>query len=323
MSEGTQTLIQAFYSSFQTARTGLIKAAGQASAEATNQLALDVAKLRKDLTDATEYLPLYDQRQYDSFLKSVEQTLAELRTSSAPKPKFTFKRKQGALPAQSTPKPQPTPTSTASQASTAVDEFSSPSTGRILSNRSKEFLTTASLPSAPYTSTDLTITNLDHCILNLISLSDEQTPAHNKITALHVRDVSNCILLFPANIKGSAMLHNLTQCIIVLGCHQFRMHTSSRIHVYLNIPSNPIIEHCSDISFTGYPTTLLPTPESQATDVVVSSSNHLAVQDFSHIRSTASPNWRVLPDDARVPEDAWPSSSDVDIDRVLRDLLPT
>jgi hypothetical protein len=34
--------------------------------DSVNYLALDVAKLRKDFIDAREYLPSYDQRQYEN-----------------------------------------------------------------------------------------------------------------------------------------------------------------------------------------------------------------------------------------------------------------
>ncbi|CAL1709930.1 unnamed protein product [Somion occarium] len=326
MSESNQTLIQQFYVSFQASRSELssrldhLKSQGPASLDALNELALEIAKLRKELTDATAYLPSYDQRQYETHLKTFEQSLVELRSSSVSKPKFSFKRKQAAQSGSSSPQPAkgvpqstsvPPPISAASQ-----------SNGRILSNLSNEYLTSSSIPSST-SSGDLTISNLDNCVVNLVS-TPNGSPGSNqepKITALHVRDISNSILLFPPNIDGSAMLHNLSRCIIVLGCHQFRMHSSSHVNVYLAISSNPIIEHCSDITFTGYPFSLF--NDSDAEKDILTSNKHLSVQDFSHIRPSQSPNWRILPDSERVPEGGWPHSKDVDLRATLSRLLPT
>ena len=46
-----------------TSRLEALKA--DASRSSTDALILDVAKLRKELIDATSYLPAYDQRQYE------------------------------------------------------------------------------------------------------------------------------------------------------------------------------------------------------------------------------------------------------------------
>lgn len=175
-----------------------------------------------------------------------------------------------------------------------------PSTYLTLSNHSHARLSFASLPTArDYAESDVTIADLDNCIVDLISSS---TPV---LTALHIRNLTNTILLLPV-IKGSVLLHNLTRCIIVVGCHQvleseisiiklttiqFRMHTSTNVVVHLSIPSNPVIEHCSMIKFSKYPASI------HATAL-----NEYSVQDFSHIRATPSPNWSPLPDSSRLDE---------------------
>ena len=43
---------------------------------------------------------------------------------------------------------------------------------------------------------------------------------------------------------------------------QFRMHSSTRVDVFLSVSSNPIIETCSQIRFSQYPNNfLIPNPE--------------------------------------------------------------
>ena len=66
---------------------------------------------------------------------------------------------------------------------------------------------------------DLSISDLDHCIVNLLpsalssSSSGNDTPLI--ITALHARN------LLP-NVDGGALIHDLERCVVVLGCHQVR-----------------------------------------------------------------------------------------------------
>jgi hypothetical protein len=84
---------------------------------------------------------------------------------------------------------------------------------------SDQYLTLATLPgrSRPPPDSpgnDLLIADLDSCILNLVDKANE---VH--IQALHVRNVRKCVLLLPP-VKGSALVHDLTSCVIVLGCHQ-------------------------------------------------------------------------------------------------------
>ncbi|KAJ3476057.1 hypothetical protein NLI96_g11423 [Meripilus lineatus] len=350
MSESNKSRIQDFYTSFQASRSDLssrleqLKAKGSVTPDGLNEFTLDVAKLRKDLVDATSYLPSYDQRQYESFLKGLEQSIEQLRASAVQKPKFSFKRKAAAA---SSPAPTPVTQAKVATVTAAVEvkDLPSTSTNRVLSDRSKEYLTWSSIPNSTSSISDLTISDLDQCIVNFTSSpkpdegsSDQgESESQHKITALHIRNITNSILIFPP-IEGSALLHDLKQCTIVLGCHQvssnslifsthppctFRMHSSSRINVYLSIPSNPIIEHCTNIAFTSYPNAILPSLASD--DLQNLASKHHSVQDFSHIRATPSPNWRILKDEEAVKDDEWPitpSSDKTAVEHVLRRLLP-
>jgi hypothetical protein len=84
---------------------------------------------------------------------------------------------------------------------------------------SGEYLTLETLPErsrpAPDSpGSDLLIADLDSCILNLVDKANE---VH--IQALHVRNIRKCVLLLPP-VKGSALLHDLTSSVVVVGCHQ-------------------------------------------------------------------------------------------------------
>jgi len=136
------------------------------------------------------------------------------------------------------------------------------------------------------------------------------------ISALHIRNVKNSILLLPA-LEGSVILHDLLNCIVVVKCHQFRMHNSKETDVYIFIQSNPTIEHCSSIRFGPYPSILSSTDIQQNPD-------DLLVQDFSHIKSTPSPNWSLIAEVNRKSPEDWQSiinRGSVDVEQVLQ-VLP-
>ncbi|KAI0827359.1 tubulin binding cofactor C-domain-containing protein, partial [Trametes gibbosa] len=286
-----------------------------ATTDATEKLALDTAKLRKDLTDAIGYLPAYDQRQYENKLRDIEAQVEALRASAAPKAKFAFKRKAAKPTPASTPV---TPASTSTP--TIVSPGVSHSSGLSLSGHSDSYLTIASLSSPWSAASDLTISDLDHCVVNLIpSQANPDAPAHLTFNALHVRNVTDSVLVLPI-LPGSALLHDMKNCVIALGCRQFRMHTSSRVDVYISIASNPIIEHCSLIRFTDYPRQLRSALADAAQE---GRSNYLAVQDFSHIRATPSPNWSALPEDESLPGERWPLETAADTKGLLQKLLPS
>ncbi|KAI0795744.1 tubulin binding cofactor C-domain-containing protein [Abortiporus biennis] len=330
MSEtNNQRLIQEFYTCFQVSKTGAsshltsrlekLKDQGDVSNNDLNGLTLDITGLRKSLTDATVYLniPSYDLRLYEEALKSLEQSLDEIRTSFAPKPKFSFKRSKPATTPSSVISPSPAPSGTSS----GPHPVSPPegSTNRLLLfNQSKKYLDWTSLPSN--SSSDLTVSNLDHCIVNLVGGTEEPTQS---ITALHVQNLQDCVLILPPSIDGSALLHDLKRCTIILGCHQFRMHSSTSVNVYLSISSNPIIEHCSAVAFAAYP------PELSKSAIPVADSKHLSVQDFTHIRATPSPNWKALPSSETISAEDWGMISTIRgpiggdrLEEVLAKLLP-
>ncbi|RDB23844.1 Tubulin-folding cofactor C [Hypsizygus marmoreus] len=272
------------------------------SQDVLQTLSIDLAKLTKSLADATGSLPSYGQRQYEKQLKELEQALSELRAKLVPKSKFAFKRKETASPANATRPVTVPPVAKDTNSFTVLPTLETTTANLTISSRSYEYITLDALPKA-VVGHDLAISDLDHCIVNLIPPREDphisrvdrpETPL--SISALHIRNLTDTVLLLPL-VDGSALLHDLSRCTIVMGCRQFRMHASQKVDVYLSIPSNPIIEHCSNIRFAAYPTALLPSP-------TVPTSNHFSVQDFSHIRATPSPNWRVMNDD-QIPA-CWP-----------------
>lgn len=156
-------------------------------------------------------------------MKELEQTLDELRAASAPKSKFAFKRKASKPPSAATP--------SAPKLESSVDGAPKPplpepaagtlSTNLTLSSHSNKYLDRGFLPPSSHLSSqsDLTISELVGCVVDLLPSTDAGDTAQLDISALHIQKLADTVLLLPT-IKGSVLLHDLTRCVIVVGCHQ-------------------------------------------------------------------------------------------------------
>ncbi|KAI0317982.1 tubulin binding cofactor C-domain-containing protein [Amylostereum chailletii] len=302
-SRSTKAPYDEFYAQFQSSRTALVaRIELSKSRNQTNDipdLSVEVAKLRKSLVDGTSLLPAYDRKQCETQMTMLEGMLEEFRSSSTTKLKFAFKRKTQKPAAQSD---NPQTQTLGSQARTSTELSSAPPTSdpsmfRTLSSHSHKYLKLTSLPPPPPSEagpsqTDLTIADMRSCIIDLCSSSTSSNSNEPFFfTALHIRDITDSVLVLPP-VRGSVLLHNITRSVVA-----FRMHTSTGVQIFVSIPSNPIIEHCSEIAFAPYPPFLSSTVLKLA-DNLSPISKHTSVQDFSHIRPTPSPNWSILEDPA-------------------------
>jgi len=60
-------------------------------------------------------------------------------------------------------------------------------------------------------------------------------------------------LLICGQVNGPAHITGVEHSVIVVSCHQFRMHNCADVDVYLSCSSNPIIEDCTNIRFGRIP----------------------------------------------------------------------
>ncbi|KAF8635659.1 hypothetical protein AX15_000290 [Amanita polypyramis BW_CC] len=300
---------------FQTSRSGLearisvAKSGAQSSPSLVQELSHELAGLSKSLSDANIELPTYDQRQYGLQIKALEKMIEELRTASKPKAKFAFKRTATVLQT-SQRLPPPTEQVTNKTQTKELTSFINKTDHALLSSHSYRYISTTDLFARNQCSSDITISHLDHCIVNLTKSPESQSEEAIQFSAVHVEKITNSVLILPM-INGSILLYDLTNCVVAVGCHQFRMHSSQKVHAYLSIPSSPVIEHCSEIQFTAYPDTL--------GDQHFRESKHLFVQDFSHIRLTPSPHWSILDNDSIIK--FWPNEETQDKERIQEVLV--
>ncbi|KAG9307930.1 tubulin binding cofactor C-domain-containing protein [Chiua virens] len=286
-SELKWTFAQKFYVDFNgstselASRLNAVESDADVSPATFQAIASDLSRLTKSLSDATGRLPSYDQRQCELQLKTLEKRVEGLRGTSTSTPKFSFKRKAM--------KPKPSTEQGSVVESLPKSQSAVTDSAEALSTLSHRYLTIFD----DKTSAEVSISDLDNCIVNFLPSGED----HTKITALYIRRVSRSVILLP-QIAGSIILHDLVRCVIAVGCHQFRMHNSTAVDVYLESGSDPVIEHCSDIRFAAYPSSLAraSSPEN---------GKQFIVKDFSHILPTPSPNWSSLPEGRQ--EKSWPT----------------
>ena len=207
-------------------------------------------EISKETTDACVYLPSYDQRQCALKLKEMEERLAR------PKKKFSFKSKF-------TPTQKPSAPVFIQDIHTLLDISEN---AIVIRNASNEFIKR----NAEKEPKDVYIYDCQDCIIDI---------SHVDIMAIHLRNLKRCILI--GNIaSGSLLAHECHKCLFSLGCQQFRIHESTDLHLYLYIPSHPIIENCNRLGFGRFSQ-----KEGNKYDQVL---------DFNWHKKTMSPHWYLL-----------------------------
>ena len=101
---------------------------------------------------------------------------------------------------------------------------------------------------------------------NIVKTAAEYEGKENVI----IENLKNCVVILPFSIKslyvkniegtriyvgsvsGASFVNKATDCMIHLQSHQIRIHNSLRVQFYLTARSNPIIEHCQEMSFGPY-----------------------------------------------------------------------
>ncbi|KAF3915693.1 hypothetical protein AA313_de0208318 [Arthrobotrys entomopaga] len=336
--------------------------------------------LTHDLKDAATYLPAYDQRVYSEQLKSLTEQLSNARKELAPRQKFSFKNR-GSRTTTSTEPPPPTTTAVtasppvqqtqlqpqSSQQSSPTKPTSLEITSTIISSHENTHL---QIPKPTQKTTILSLSNLNSCIVtpspsppssttnsndndndNNDNNNNNKDKDDNKYyTTLSVTSITSSLLIIHPQISGPAHLTSLRNTTILLSCHQFRLHSSHNVDIYLKCGSRPIIEDCSGIRISYLPCTLNDSNDSNSSNNNNNrggssgggGSNYTTnttgggdgedkgmynkVDDFNWLKvDKPSPNWRCLEDSERIGDEVWNhilSNNRLDTVEVLDKVLP-
>lgn len=250
----------------------------------------EVIEARSLLTNQTHILPTYDQRAHEQNLKRVNEYMQLRRLELKPKARFAFKRTAKSSHTNVTDPANKIQNADAKSHSdlflnstndTTTDDNTRTKFDQI-SNKTDEYIR----PTVKIQS-DLHLLNLQGCVVDIRGAKGGETVG---IKALQIRNLSKCVIL-AGRIDGSVMIHDCQDCLFILECRQFRMHSSMGIFCLLSTKSVATIEHCQKIAFGSVDTSIFV----QKADADHTRFEFPKVQDFDHISTlTPSPNWHFM-----------------------------
>ncbi|KAL1525166.1 hypothetical protein AB1Y20_020037 [Prymnesium parvum] len=293
--------LRAFEASFAAelaaAHAALASLAAAASADPAAQLeavGAQIESLHRLVAGAASFLPLAVRGTSAAKIGELEAALKAERERVAPKKKFSFKDRSKLGAGGGAPPPPPPP----AEALVRTDTFKAPAGARGFRSSKGAVLTR---PAGESVHGDYALEDLEQCDVRLLTAC----------TALWVRNLRDCTV-FTVPCPGSIYLTECHNCTLVLGARQIRMHTSTQCSLYLHAASHPIIEHCSDLRIAPYPALPAGIPSPWAAAGMNPEQNQWKlVDDFDWLKQSQSPNWRVMPDDDRLPVEELLKSLDL------------
>ncbi|RXK41698.1 hypothetical protein M231_00933 [Tremella mesenterica] len=151
-------------------------------------------------------------------------------------------------------------------------------------------------------------TNLDDIATSERLMEDWTMEEKLYPTALHLKNLRKCVIL--AEVRGSVLLSDLVDCLVISKAHQIRIYSSSQTSFYLHTPSVPIMEESNSLIFGPCPF-FLPSPSSllnsnhkeqsfsgERTHLHQQNTTHAEINKYDQIRDFDfphgdSPNWRL------------------------------
>ncbi|KAI0849374.1 TBCC-domain-containing protein [Daldinia vernicosa] len=287
-----------------------------------------ISRLSSEVMDAGDYIPAYDQRTYAQAMKALTDKLNETTAKFAPKSRFQFKSKSSkAAPGTERPADPRQRTSfsnVGSRHSPVLDAAKREAAGtaaEIAKNYNEEleqqsgvrkpsFSNAKSisiydhsglhimLPSTASRATSSgSLTNLERCVVDMTTPTSARTP----FAGLALNNIKESLIV-AGHVAGPVHITGLRNSIVVVAARQVRIHECENVDLYLHCSSHPIIEDCSGMRFA-------PLPELYATKLEIKGENQWdQVDDFKWLKTEPSPNWAVLSEEKRIPEEVWKDS---------------
>ena len=186
----------------------------------------------------------------------MSETLRNIRSSFAPKPKFSFRSPNRQKSTNTTISVAGSPGGSASKDRSSTQSgmwrtdldrskgshvLSVPGGIEVLEKSNEHIVLN---PSVSSIKAQGSIANLRRCVVDMTKFSTSQT----RLASMQANNLHTSLVVCGA-IDGPAHLTGLVRSIVVLGCKQFRLHESRDVEVYLHCNSRPMIEGCKRISF--------------------------------------------------------------------------
>ena len=102
--------------------------------------------------------------------------------------------------------------------------------------------------TASHVTVPASVTSIERCAIDMSVPTTKAQP----FATLTLKGVSSSLLAC-GQVNGAAHITKVENSVIVVSCHQFRMHDCKNVDIYLSCSSKPIIEDCSNVRFYKIP----------------------------------------------------------------------
>lgn len=303
--------------------------------EAIDHVLAGIAKLHNEVSDASDFTPSYDRKQYSESIKMLQDKLNETLARITPKSKFQFRRNNTPHIDMGAPENDPrlNPGSHARRthsppARTGVndpvdqkeDTLSDLPPRSTFKNYNEEMARPSVSPlRKPSFSSAKNIGIANQSGLHIIlppsaaratasgSLTDLNecivdmsipTTTGSAFPGLAIKNVSKSLIV-AGRVNGPVHITNIKDSTLVVVARQVRIHECNNVDIYLHCGTHPIIEDCSGMRFA-------PLPKTYMTEAEETSENQWnEVDDFKWLKAGHSPNWTTLSEDEQLDDDVW------------------
>jgi hypothetical protein len=296
-----------------------------------------VSEMERKVAEASYFLPPFDARNCATTIETVRSTLADATGRLAPRKKFEFKRFKkkktktdaetpvAATGAETREDTRDTRGGSASRSKNDSETFLAQMGVRSVGLESsgftdaagKRFAFRGTVPSKvrpdPNASETAPAATTESRVVNdvvLERLTDCEVFLLAPCRALRIYDLENC-RVYGGPVDGSVHAQNLKNCHVEVCARQVRAHDAFDTSFYVRTLSRPIIEHSSRTMFAPFSFSYEGQSEHlRAAGLSVETGAWENVEDFGWIKQTPSPNWSVVPEEARKKPPREPEGCD-------------
>ncbi|KAM5351825.1 hypothetical protein ACJ41O_004548 [Fusarium nematophilum] len=321
--------------------------------EAIDHILAGIAKLQNEVSDAADFTPSYDRKQYSESIKALQDKLNETLTKITPKSRFQFRRTKTAHVDMGAPENDPrlnpgslsrskthnvpvTPSDSMPNKEDTLTELPPKGTYK---NYNEEIARPSASPlrkpsfsaaknigisnhsglhiilpsSAARATASGSLTDLKGCIVDM----SIPTATGAAFPGLVIKNVSKSLIV-GGRVNGPVHITGVSDSILVVVARQVRIHECSNVDIYLHCATHPIIEDCSGMRFA-------PLPATYVTETEESAENQWdQVDDFKWLKAGHSPNWTTVSEDERLGDEIWrkvvPGQPGVSVEESLKKL---
>lgn len=249
-----------------------------------NKIQEDMQNLQNYLTTSTFFLSNYTIKACQAVLNELKSRIDTAKDKFLAKKKFNFRSKTDAVPAKSVS----TVDGASSKAPAATIATTQDHIQWTLQNRQHEEIV---LTPDETNNKDITVSSLDSCLLQISGYP----------SSLQLSNLTNCVILC-GPVSRSVFADKCTNCKMVFGCQQLRLHTSHHCELYMHVTCRAIIEDCNNIHVApfNYQYANLVDDFAKA-GLDMTKNNWENVADFNWLASDIqSPNWSHIAPEHRI-----------------------